>query len=226
MASVSWVKSMAEITEAIRAHGLHCGHGEIPSPFRFEPDVTLGYQVVLQANVEIAGHTYINGGVVHPNVRIGRFCSIAYQVTLGVGNHPTHLLSTHPFATKSSYDREHTTPFKTVGDWRRPTVIGHDVWIGQNAVVVQGVTIGTGAIIGACALVTKDVPPYAIVGGVPAKVIRYRFDDATIEALLASEWWTLPFNAIREFPTNNIAECLARIAASDVPREPPNFLEI
>ena len=71
-------------------------------------------------------------------------------------------------------------------------MIGHDVWLGSGAMILSGVTIGHGAVVAAHALVTKDVPPYAIVGGNPARIIRYRFDDRTVSALLASAWWDLP----------------------------------
>jgi virginiamycin A acetyltransferase len=155
--------------------------GKPISPFRFEPPVALGNGVVVYADVEIGAHSYMNGGWIRERVTIGRFCSIAYNVTIGMGNHATHLLSSHPFATKANFDNKYDSPFLAKSyDWSKRTIIGHDVWIGQGVIVLLGVTVGNGAVLAAGAVVTKDVPPYAIVGGVPAKIIRYRFDEQTI----------------------------------------------
>lgn len=135
-------------------------------PFRYEPPVTLGKGVDVYADVEIGAHSYMNSGWIRERVTIGRFCSIAYNVTLGIPNHATHLLSTHPFATKAGIDKDHKSPFLIrESRWGKRTIIGHDVWIGQGVVVFEGITVGTGAVVGAGAVVTKDVPPYAIVGG-------------------------------------------------------------
>ena len=86
----------------------------------------------------------------------------------------------------------------------KPTKIGNDVWIGANAIIQSGVTIGDGAIIGSGAVVTKDVPPYAIVVGVPAKILKYRFNKEQIKELLQLKWWNLPFDKIKNLPFNNI----------------------
>lgn len=123
-----------------------------------------------------------------PLKAIGAFTSIAEGVTISKGNHAIHTVSTHPFFFLKRFgfraDDRADTP---KGDG--PVVIGHDVWIGRDVTLLNNLTIGTGAVVAAGAVVTKDVPPYAIVGGVPAKIIRYRFDEATIEKLLASRWW-------------------------------------
>jgi len=111
--------------------------------------------------------------------KIGRYCSIGRNVTLGLPprNHPVDWVS-----TSTQFSRQYTHQLA-------PTVIGHDVWVGNNAVVMAGLTIGHGAIIGCDAVVTKDVLPYEIVAGNPARSIRFRFDKAIIEQLLASKWW-------------------------------------
>lgn len=85
----------------------------------------------------------------------------------------------------------------------KPCYIGNDVWIGRGVMIKNGIKIGNGAIIGAGAVVTKDVPDYAIVGGVPAKIIRYRFDENTIKLLLESKWWDYPFDVIKDLDHRN-----------------------
>ncbi|WP_281287416.1 CatB-related O-acetyltransferase [Aliirhizobium smilacinae] len=126
-------------------------------------------------------------------VHIGRYCSIAQGVSIGDGEHPLEWLSTHPFQwghpswTSNSNFKARLAPSK-----RKPrvgTFIGNDVWIGTNAVVLQGVKIGDGAVIAAGAVVTRDVPPYAVVGGVPAKLIRYRMSRAVCEQIMKQRWW-------------------------------------
>jgi acetyltransferase-like isoleucine patch superfamily enzyme len=123
---------------------------------------------------------------------IGRYCSIAdgVEILLG-GNHRTDFVTTYPFGAMTGIwpeaagrDDFHATN----GD----VTIGHDVWLGSQCMILSGVTIGTGAVIAARAVVTRDVPPYAIVGGNPARVIRMRFDAGTVERLVACRWWDLP----------------------------------
>src|SRR5699024_9720674 len=125
------------------------------------------------------------------NIEIGNYCSISSDVKIGLGKHPTHLFSSspvfysnnNPFNTKKAYLQFNDNPEKTT--------IGNDVWIGANVIVMDGVKIGTRAIREVGSVVTKDVQPYEIVGGVPAKPIKKRFDDEIIKALLDSEWWKL-----------------------------------
>ncbi|GAB4149904.1 MAG: hypothetical protein Fur0041_22810 [Bacteroidia bacterium] len=118
---------------------------------------------------------------------IGHFCSISFDVKIGLVSHPLNYVSTSP----AMYNTRRGIASKTIyNDQAAGHVsIGHDVLISAGAMILAGVKIGTGAVIGAGAVVNKDVPPYAIVAGVPAKIIRYRFDDATIQELLKSEWW-------------------------------------
>lgn len=127
----------------------------------------------------------------HDRLTIGKFCSIACGVKFifNSANHTLSSLSTYPFPLffeEWGLAREEVTDsWDNKGD----IVIGNDVWIGYEAVIMAGVTIGDGAIIGTRAVVTKDVPPYAIVGGVPARLIRKRFPDETISELLKIRWW-------------------------------------
>ena len=136
----------------------------------------------------------------HDRLLIGKFCSIACgaKFLFNSANHALGSLSTYPFPI--FYD-EWGLEGKNVADaWdnKGDITLGNDVWIGYEAVILAGVTIGDGAIIGARAVLTRDVPPYAIVGGVPARLIRRRFDDATIEALLDLRWWDWEPERIRQ----------------------------
>lgn len=136
----------------------------------------------------------------HDRLVIGKFCSIACgaKFLFNSANHTLQSLSTYPFPI--FYEawgldgRNVTEAWDNKGD----IVIGNDVWIGFEAVILAGVTIGDGAIIGARAVVTKDIPPYTIVGGVPAMPIRRRFPDAVISKLLAQRWWDWPEEKIRK----------------------------
>ena len=109
---------------------------------------------------------------------------------LGVsyGNHPTDLPSTSPAFYLSSFGFVQEDLINQSA-YQQKIVIGHDVWIGRDVTLLTGITIGTGAVVAAGAVVTKDVPPYAIVGGVPARILRYRFDEKIRDRLLASKWW-------------------------------------
>ena len=125
---------------------------------------------------------------------IGKFCQIASgtKFIMGPANHRLSSATTHPFNVFGGAWTKNTPPHMDQLPRKGDIVVGNDVWIGYEAVLLSGVTIGDGAIIGTRAVVTQDVPPYTIVGGVPAKPIRRRFDDATIDALLALRWWDWP----------------------------------
>ena len=164
--------------------------------------------VVTGPNIEVGDYTMYNDFVHDPRdfeknavlyhypingdrLTIGRFCSIACgaRFLFTSANHTLRSLSTYPFPIffeEWGLDAAHITE---AWDDRGDITIGNDVWIGYEAVILSGVTIGDGAIVGARAVVTKDVPPYTIVGGVPAKPIRKRFDEDTIARLSALRWW-------------------------------------
>jgi hypothetical protein len=136
-------------------------------------------------------YSYCAGNVQIIYSTVGKFCSIANSVRINPGNHPQWRVTQHHMTYRRvafGFDETDDTAFF---DWRRAhkCTIGHDVWIGHGAIVMPGVEIGHGAIIGSGAVVTKNIPPYAIAVGVPAKVIKYRFDEKTIESLLSIEWW-------------------------------------
>ena len=122
------------------------------------------------------------------NCTVGRFCSIASRVVVGGARHPIEYVSTSPvfLSHKESIKKKYS---RHEYHWEARTLIGSDVWIGEGVFVKGGITIGTGAVIGMGSVVTKDVPPYAIFAGNPARLIRFRFSDEVIDGLLRSEWW-------------------------------------
>lgn len=124
---------------------------------------------------------------------IGKFCSIAAHTRINPGNHPMHrVMMSHVSYRSSAYDLGPDDP--DFFAWRRskPVILGHDVWLGHGAIVLPGITIGHGAAIGAGTVVTKDVPPFAIVVGNPGRVLRLRFAEAVVQQLLAIAWWDWP----------------------------------
>lgn len=127
---------------------------------------------------------------------IGSYCSFADGVTIFLGgNHRTDWISTYPFSDFPVLWPE-MTGFASTLSTRGDVKIGSDVWVGAGATILSGVGIGHGAVIGARALVVKDVAPYAVVGGNPAAVLKLRFDEATISALVDLAWWDLPRHAV------------------------------
>lgn len=141
-------------------------------------------------NVNLKEYSRIGYNCNISNCTIGKFSAIGRNCNIGLGRHPTDLLSTRNLF----YKKEKLSPH-----WAKPISfneslpisIGNDVWIGINTIILDGVTISDGAIVAAGSVVTKDVPPYAIVGGTPAKIIKYRFDEETIQKLIKLRWWEL-----------------------------------
>lgn len=161
----------------------------------------IGEKVCIAKNCRIGDYTYFNSNynytIVDSNTDIGKFCSIGPGVTIGLGNHNKDFISTHPFLYEKSWDFiEENNIYET--DQGQKTSIGNDVWIGANANIKRGCKIGNGAIIGMNSVVTKDVPAYAIVAGVPAKIIKYRFNDKQIEQIENIKWWEWNEDVIRK----------------------------
>lgn len=149
-------------------------------------------------NCEIGRYNNIGYDNELNNVEIGSFCSFSDHVFIGGDEHPLEWVSTSPVFESV----KHSGPSKKFASFDVPeckrTYIGNDVWIAHNVSVKAGVTIGTGAAIGTGAVVTRNIPPYAIVAGVPAKIIRYRFDENIIRELLETKWWELPDEKLQE----------------------------
>ncbi|MBR5623403.1 CatB-related O-acetyltransferase [bacterium] len=171
----------------------------------------------LRARGIIGRNTYVGVGssISDKRTRIGNFCSVASNVVIGATSHPTDFLSTSPLFYN---DMRTVTDGLVIPEdkrvdftYSRPVVIGNDVWIGINAVIMNGVTIGDGAIIGAGAIVTHDVPPYAVALGVPARVVRYRFDEETIRRLLKARWWDQPDEVIASLKVTDVEDCLRQL---------------
>ncbi len=157
---------------------------------------------------EVGAFTYFNEGVSVSHSVIGRFCSIGSDVLINPGNHPLNWVSTHPFASDPSgisagmsrvpeYRAIAATHARGARDSRPSTVhIGHDVWVGSRAVVMGGVEIGHGAVIGAGAVVTKSVPPYSVVAGLPARQMRLRLPQDICAQLIDLEWWNFDLSTL------------------------------
>lgn len=129
-------------------------------------------------------------------LEIGRYCSIAEEVVILLGGeHRPDWITTYPFSATFPEASEFSGHPRSKGN----VVIGHDVWIGQGAMILSGVTVGNGAVVAARSLVVDDVPPYAVVGGNPARIIRYRFSSSQIEALESIQWWHWPREKIVAF---------------------------
>ncbi len=169
-----------------------------------EDNVLIDKSVVLMSHVKIGRGTYLRRDVfVDDYTEIGRYCSIANDVIIAASEHPITNFSTHPI----SYDVENYPGKET------KTIIGNDVWLGTRAIIKKGVTIGDGAVVASGAVVTKDVPPYAIVAGVPTKIIKYRFEEETIKALLDTQWWTFPLEKLQDLKNLPIEEALKKLQA-------------
>lgn len=175
-----------------------------------DEDVRL-IDTVLGAYTHIYAHSVLNEVVVGDfsycagynqidYAKIGKFCSIASFVRINPGNHPTYRrVAQHHFTYRSAAYGLGADDIDFFA-WRRadPVFIGNDVWIGHNASIMPGVTIGNGAVIGTGAVVTKNVEPYSIVAGVPAKKIKMRFSDELIEKTEKSKWWDWEYETIKE----------------------------
>jgi acetyltransferase-like isoleucine patch superfamily enzyme len=185
------------IVNKLKSKGYRQGYGSIALKCQFDENVRLFKYVEIHRS-NVGRYSYISDRSLVIECDIGAFCSIASDCYLGMPVHSTEKLGTHPIffsnfvpAGKAIYKKPLIEEFPR-------TKIGNDVWIGAKAMIRGGVEISDGAIIAAGAVVTKNVNPYEIVGGVPAKVIRKRFSDDKIINLLAEQWWNLPIEQIEK----------------------------
>ena len=193
-------KKIRQELAALGVTTLHDHEFHLPDNSVFETPCSIKWMNI-EHSIEMGAFSYAVSGYFFA-CRIGRYCSIAEDVQIGRHAHPTHWFSSSPFFY-APYEQileqpaPLDTPVNPLQDFRHleaPTIlktteIGHDVWIGHGAFILPGVKIGTGAVIAARSVVTKDVPPYAFVAGAPAVIKSYRFDARTIKKLLSSQWW-------------------------------------
>lgn len=188
--------------EALREQGLHwIDETPVKGYLEFERPVFL-YAPRRLVRTRIGAFSYCNRGISAFAVDIGRYCSIGESVVIGAPEHPLDWFSTHPFAftrpehLANFYASPEFAALAPASDCAAPvfvppgrTTVGHDVWIGAQASIKRGLSIGHGAVVGLGSVVTHDVPPYAIVAGTPAKIFRLRFSEKIVERLLALAWW-------------------------------------
>lgn len=159
-------------------------------------------------NSAIGNYTYVSTGTLIQSADIGKFCSIGPNTVIGYGNHPIDFISTSPVFYHTGVIFERTFAKEEAFETYDRVSIGNDVWIGATVYIKNGVSIGDGSVIAAGAVVTKDVPPYAVVGGVPAKLIKYRFPENIIEKLLIVKWWNWSNEKLQQtqkhFITNDV----------------------
>lgn len=178
-----------------------CAHWSTYADYQCKFD---GYNSLLAgsvlSDVKLGRFTYIAGGARITRTDFGAFCSVGPDSLVGgLGPHPTDWISTHPGFYSTLRQAGHSFADAQLFEDVTRTTVGSDVWIGARAVVLDGVTVGDGAVIGAGAIVVKDVPPYAVVGGVPAKIIRFRFSDETISLLRSLRWWDWSLDELAKY---------------------------
>lgn len=157
------------------------------------------YDHVVMSNTTIGDFSYVAYSSNIMSTTIGKYCSLGSGVKCGLGLHPSKtFVSTHPIFYSPDRQCQVSFPNKSYFNEVKPIEIGNDVWIGANVIITGGVKIGDGAIVASGAVVTRDVEPYAVVGGVPARLIRYRFNETQIEYLEKLKWWDLDLSLLKD----------------------------
>ncbi|WP_394256657.1 CatB-related O-acetyltransferase [Vibrio harveyi] len=157
--------------------------------FKSSSNIIVGDYSIVDSSSKIGKYTYIGRNCKLTKVEIGNYCSIGDNVTIGPGEHDIYASTLHRVGYSDAYEQLTIKPCK----------IGHDVWIGVDAVILRGVTVGNGAVIGANSVVTKDVKPYSVVVGSPAKEIKQRLTDSHIVRLEKDKWWLKNFTDAKEY---------------------------
>jgi len=183
--------------------------GELEPPIRIS-------ETRIFHDFSMGAFSYVSGGFLY-HTHVGRYSSLSNHLHIGQNNHPLNWLSTHPFQYqrgifelrdtfefKSEYEKDrHDHVKKPKLDYPKPTKIGNDCWIATGVYVKNGVSIADGAVVGARSVVTKDIPPYAIAVGCPARIIGFRFNDEIIERLLSIKWWNYAPWQLRDLDLSN-----------------------
>ena len=176
-----------------RKKNIYIGSYEVEKGAELGHNVRILHDVQVRKSVKIDDYSYVEPYTSVISANIGKFCSIGKCCQIGPWEHPTEYITTSPEVLRKVLNRG-----ELYSDLPARANIGNDVWIGSNSIIMGGVTVGNGAIVGAGAVVTKDVPDYAIVVGSPARVIKYRFDNEKINKLLELKWWDWSIEKIKE----------------------------
>jgi acetyltransferase-like isoleucine patch superfamily enzyme len=169
--------------------------------------------------IHIGFASYINSGFIRSYTQIGRYCSIGRDVSIGLGTHDLDAFTTSPWFGVLRIPTQRLAQ----SDPKRRVIIGHDVWVGDGAMIASGVKIGNGAVIAAGTIVTKDVAPYAIVAGAPARFLRSRFETDLVEKLQSSEWWEYEPRALQAVLGADVHKSIDKIIRAKLPK---NNLEV
>ena len=203
--------------EILKNNGSAAYDAVIFNDVELEHPVNIMHKVTLYNGVKIGRWSYINvGTLVYRNVEIGRFCSIARDCEIGLGSKEVGALTTHDFIYHDGLfprSKEYSSfpKIKREEEKHQKIIIGNDVWIGAKTIVMGGVTIGNGCVIGAGSIVTKDIPPYSVAVGVPAKVIKKRFSNNQIKALEELKWWELGFEDLKGIDFRDIDKSIVSL---------------
>jgi len=180
-----------------RDKNLKIGYLSYAKNSTFEMFNTLKNNVSLNS-VKLGKFTYISTNTKIQYTTIGKFCSVGSDCKIGLGKHPSNtFVSNHPIFFSLFKQAQITFASKNYFDETESISIGNDVWIGSNSIILDGVKIEDGVIVAAGSVVTKDIPAYAIVGGVPAKIIKYRFNKKEIDRLLEIKWWNMDIDFLK-----------------------------
>jgi acetyltransferase-like isoleucine patch superfamily enzyme len=233
--SIEWLYDKRILFQGWRKHGFRLQPGELfsaPTPLRLEPYCAV-YRGLQICSMGAFSYTHSPFPI---DFSLGRYCSVAWDVKFPGPRHPMELLSTSLFMNETApdlwsiyltdNDMEFTN--RQPNPQKRGTVIGNDVWIGQDATIMRGLTIGDGAVIAASAVVTRDVPPFAIVGGNPAQLIRFRFPPDVIEDLVSLRWWRYDYPAMNRIDLSDIRTAVRDLRAilPDLQEYNPDLIDL